>query len=308
MAELVVGVGASHSTLMNTHWHEVATLDRALRFRAGLDAARDAIAAAAPDVAVLVGSNHFRGMWLDMVPQFTLGVGEVTASGESGTPSGPQPADPALARHLAQSLVDHEFDVAISAALQIDHGQSHAIQYLVPHLPVVPLVVNVFAPPRPSLRRCVALGQALRRAVAGFGEERRVAVVASGGLSHRLPFPDWRDPRGADQEFLVEAWTHGRSRWTEFEGRRREIVRAFPPDVNAEFDRAFLAAVRDGRTAAYATYDDGALEREAGNGAHEVRAWLVAAAAAGGGGRVLAYEPMPEWLTGMGVAMMEVVS
>lgn len=306
MAELVLGVGASHSTLMNSPWPDAP--DRALRFRAGLDAARAEIAAAAPDAVLLVGSNHFRGMWLDMVPQFTLGVGAVTASGEAGTPSGPQPADPELARHVAQALVGEEFDVAISTALQIDHGQSHAIQYLVPDRPVVPLVVNVFAPPLPSLRRCVALGHALRRAVASFPGARRVAVVGSGGLSHRLPFPDWRAPQGADQEFLVDAWTHGRARWTEFEERRRAIVRAFPPDVNEGFDRAFLAAVEGGRTARYTRYDDdpGALEREAGNGAHEIRAWLVAAAAAGGPGRVLAYEPMPEWLTGMGVAIMGV--
>jgi 2,3-dihydroxyphenylpropionate 1,2-dioxygenase len=48
------------------------------------------------------------------------------------------------------------------------------------------------------------------------------------------------------------------------------------------------------------------VEKAAGNGAQELRTWLVAAGAAGGGGgRVLAYEPMPEWLTGMGVAVLE---
>lgn len=307
MAELVLAVAASHSTLMNTHWPE--GLDRAERFRAGLTAARDAVAAAEPDAVLLVGSNHFRGMWLDLVPQFTLGVGDVVASGESGTPSGPQRTDPALARHLAQELVADEFDVAISTALQIDHGQSHAIQYLLAGLdvPVVPLVVNVFAPPLPSLRRCVALGRALRRAIGAYGAGTRVAVVGSGGLSHRLPFPDWRDPQGPDEEFLVDAWSHGRTRWTEFEERRRAIVRAFPPGVNPEFDREFLAALEAGRALEYATWSDAELERVAGNGAHELRSWLVTAAVAGGPGRVLAYEPMPEWLTGMGVATMEVL-
>lgn len=308
MAELVLGVAASHSTLMNTHWPEVAGLDRAERFRAGLRTARDAVAAAAPDAVLLVGSNHFRGLWLDLVPQFTLGVEDVVASGESGTPAGPQRTDPALARHLAQALVDDEFDVAISTALQIDHGQSHAIQYLLDGIdvPVVPLVVNVFAPPRPGLRRCVALGRALRRAVGGHAGGGRVVVIGSGGLSHKLPFPDWRDPHGADQEFLVDAWKHGRTRWTEFEGRRREIVRAFPPGVNPEFDREFLAALEAGRALDYADWTEAELERVAGNGAHELRSWLITAAATGGPGRVLAYEPMPEWLTGMGVAIMEV--
>ncbi len=306
MAELVLGVGASHSTLMNTHWHEVAGLDRAVRFRDGLAAARAAIAAAEPDAVLLVGSNHFRGMWLDMIPQFTIGVDEVTASGEAGTPSGPQPVDVPLARHVVQALVDDDFDVAFSTALQIDHGQSHAIQYLVDGLPIVPLVVNVFAPPLPSLRRCVGLGRALRRAVAGFPAARRVVVIGSGGLSHRLPFPDWRAPQGDDEQFLVQAWREGRTRWTEFEQRRRAIVRASPPGINVEFDQGFLRALEAGRASEYARYDDVSLELEAGNGAHELRTWLVMAAAAGGTGTTLAYEPMPEWLTGMGVALVEV--
>ena len=90
MAQIVLGVGASHSTLMNTHWDKVIHIEEAERFRAALGQARDAIAAARPDVAVIIGSNHFRGFWLDMIPAFTLGVGEVIASGEAKTPSGPQ--------------------------------------------------------------------------------------------------------------------------------------------------------------------------------------------------------------------------
>ncbi|GAA3354037.1 hypothetical protein GCM10017744_010060 [Streptomyces antimycoticus] len=61
MTEIVLGVGASHSTLMNTHWEETYHKDRAERFRDALGQARDALAAARPDTVVLVGSNHFRG-------------------------------------------------------------------------------------------------------------------------------------------------------------------------------------------------------------------------------------------------------
>ena len=46
MSRVVLGIGASHSTLMNTHWEEVATLDRALAFRDGLDRARSVVAEA----------------------------------------------------------------------------------------------------------------------------------------------------------------------------------------------------------------------------------------------------------------------
>ena len=101
MSSIVLGVGASHSTLMNTHWDKVVHTDRAEAFRDSLATARQRLAEARPDVVVLIGSNHFRGFFLDMIPAFTLGVGEVIAAGESGTPKGPQKTDPLFAQQLA---------------------------------------------------------------------------------------------------------------------------------------------------------------------------------------------------------------
>ncbi|MFD0689198.1 DODA-type extradiol aromatic ring-opening family dioxygenase [Actinomadura fibrosa] len=309
MTRIVLGVGASHSTLMNTHWEETVHKDEAGRFRDALYAARDRIAAARPDTVVLVGSNHFRGFWLDLIPSFTIGVGECVASGESGTPKGPQPVDEELARHVAGSLVEGgRFDVAFSARLQIDHGQSHAIQYLLAGLDVriVPIVVNVFAPPLPTLARCDALGRAVREAVEAFPGERRVAVIGSGGLSHRLPWPDWRSPDGEDEEFMVRAWLDGRNNWQDYDARRREIIRAARAAINPEFDDAFLAMVEKGELHRITAYTTERLEEAAGNGAQEVRTWLVMAAALGHvPGRRLAYEAVPEWLTGMAVAVIE---
>ncbi|GAB2898390.1 DODA-type extradiol aromatic ring-opening family dioxygenase [Streptomyces mayteni] len=309
MTEIVLGVGASHSTLMNTHWEETFHKDRAERFRDALGAARDALAAARPDTVILVGSNHFRGFWLDLIPSFTLGVGECVANGESGTPKGPQPVDVPLARHLADSLVGGgRFDVAFSARLRIDHGQSHAIQYLLEGLDVeiVPLVVNMFAPPLPTLERCDRLGRAIREAVLVFPGDRRVAVIGSGGLSHRLPWPDWRDPHGDDEEFMVGAWLDGRENWARYDARRREIVRAAEAAIAPEFDEEFLSWLERGelwRVTALGTEELGA---RAGNGAQEVRSWLLMAALLGHApGRRLAYEQLPEWLTGMAVAVVD---
>jgi len=309
MADIVIGVGASHSTLMNTHWDETIHIDRAERFRDALGVARDHIAASGPDVALVVGSNHFRGFWLDLIPAFTLGVGECTASGESGTPAGLQPVDVPLARYLATALVGSgRFDLAYSARLQIDHGQSHAIQYLLTGLdiPIIPLVVNVFAHPLPTTARCDELGRALREAIAGFGEPRRVAVIGSGGLSHQLPWPDWRDPHGDDEEFMVRAWLDGRQNWQDYDARRRQIIRAATPAISPGFDERFLSLLEAGQGRQLASYSTERLEREGGNGAQELRTWLVMAAALGHApARRLSYEPLPEWLTGMGVAVIE---
>ncbi|MEV6174062.1 catechol 1,2-dioxygenase [Streptomyces sp. NPDC051954] len=309
MTEIVLGVGASHSTLMNTHWDQTLHKDRAERFRDALKAARDELAAARPDTVILVGSNHFRGFWLDLIPSFTIGVGECVASGESGTPKGPQPVDVPLARHIAGSLVESgRFDAAFSARLQIDHGQSHAIQYLLDGLDVeiVPLVVNVFAHPLPTLERSEQLGRAIREAVLAFPDDRTVAVIGSGGLSHRLPWPDWREPHGDDEEFMVGAWLDGRENWQDYDARRREIIRAAEAALNPEWDDEFLTLVERGETRRITGLTTEELEKTAGNGAQEIRTWLLMAALLDHvPGRRLAYEPMPEWLTGMAVAVLD---
>jgi 2,3-dihydroxyphenylpropionate 1,2-dioxygenase len=316
MGSIVLGAAASHTTLMNTHWNAVIHMDRAVRFRDALATARDAIAAAHPDTVVIVGSNHFRGFYLDLIPPFTIGVGECIASGEAGTPGGPQRVDTELAHHLVEGALADGVDVAFSAKLQVDHGIMHAVQYLLPGLdvPIVPVVLNVFAPPLPHVRRCAALGESIGRAIASFGD-RRVVVIATGGLSHRLPWPDWRAPQSDDDAFLVEAFREGRASWKDYEVRRREIVvRATQAGgdafrVNTAFDRELLALIERGELGEAVARDGDAVLANAGNGGQEIRTWIVMTSAlANAPGRVLAYEDVPEWLTGMAVTLHEPVA
>ena len=306
MSRIVLGVGASHTTLMNTRWDDVDHLDRAHRFRDALGEVRSSIAASGADVAVIVGPNHFRGLWLDLMPTFAVGVGDVIGAGEHGTPVGLQPARPDLARGILDGLLADGFDPAFSAALQVDHGITHAIQYIVPPgMPVVPVLVNCFAPPLPTVARCAAFGAALGSAIESHGADLRVVVIGSGGLSHQLPFPDWRSPASDDDLFLVEAWTVGRDHWQDYETRRRQIVTAAPPMLREEFDRHVLALLDDGQLDQLVE-DGDRLAARGGNGANELRNWIVMAAACGGAaGRTVCYSPMPEWLTGMGVAVIE---
>lgn len=309
MPAITLGVGASHSTLMNTHWDEVVHTDDANAFRHALEQLNQRIREVAPDVAVIIGSNHFRGFWLDLIPSFTLGVGEVIASGESGTPKGPQKTDPAFANALATDLVEAGSEVAISARLQIDHGQSHAIQYLLDGLDVavVPLVVNVFARPLPTLQRCADLGRQLGQAIEANAEGRKVVVIASGGMSHQLPWPsDWAQPQGGDEEFMVDAWLNGRGEWERFDKHRREIIVAAQPCIFEDFDHEFLRRLETGQLEHYLSLSTPELEKVAGNGGQELRTWLTMAAALDfAPGMTLCYSAMPEWLTGMGAAIIE---
>ena len=305
MSRAVLGVGASHTTLMNTRWHEVAHLDRAHRFRDALRHARERLAEPSPDLAVIVGSNHFRGTGLDLMPAFTVCVGDLISAGEHGTPEGLQLTDPAAALRLCELLVEGGIDMAFSTELMVDHGISHAIQYLVPQgVPVVAIVINVFAPPLPTLPRTCQFGSALGAAARAMPGDRRVVVIGTGGLSHTLPFPNWSSPETEDDRFLVQSWQHGRTDWSTNEPRRRRIILSSPAVINGSFDQAFLASLVTGEHEAFAQQlDNRALVATAGNGGNEIRAWLAMRAAIGSAtGDVLSYSAMPEWLTGMAVA------
>ena len=306
MSRVVLGVGASHTTLMNTRWDEVAHLDRACRFRDALRDARERLEQAAPDIAVIVGSNHFRGMGLDLMPAFTIGVGDLIGAGEHGTPAGPQTTDPPAALRLCEQLVEGGIDMAFSTEMMVDHGVSHAIQYLLPDgVPVVAVVINVFAPPLPTLLRTCRFGHALGSAAHALPGDRRVAIIGTGGLSHTLPFPDWSSPSTDDDRFLVESWRQARTGWSTNESRRRRIILDSPAVINSGFDRAFLDRLVAGEHEAFAQQlDNRAVVAAAGNGGNEIRAWLAMRAAVGSArGDVLSYSAMPEWLTGMAVAV-----
>lgn len=307
MSRVVVGVAASHSTLMNTHWDQTNDRAGAETYRDGLMAARAAIASAEPDVVVVIGSNHFRGVWLDLMPSFLIGVGEVDAAGESGTPKGPLATNPDFSRHLLGHVIGGGFDVAFSGKMLVDHGISHACQHLLEGIsvPIVPVVVNMFAPPLPRLDRCVELGRALAGGIESHAGDLRVAVIASGGLSHALPWPDWRSPKSDDDEFMVDAWTNSRENWEEFDPRRREIILKAKPWLNEKFDEDVLAKLESGRMEELVELE-GRLAEVAGNGSNELRSWLMMAAMCGfAPGRRIAYAPMPEWLTGMAVGVIE---
>ena len=101
------------------------------------------------------------------------------------------PAEPALAEHMIHELVEGGFDIAVSNQLREEIGVGHAFsflyQYIMPELeiPVVPVTLNAFYPPnQPTPKRAFQLGEAVRQAIDSWGANKRVAVMASGGLSH----------------------------------------------------------------------------------------------------------------------------
>ena len=237
------------------------------------------------------------------MPPSVLGDKHAEKNGDCGSTEGPLPVAGELAWSVHNGLTTAGFDVSLSYSLTVDHGIVQTYEMLTggTTLPMVPLVVNTAAPPLPTLDRCLALGRALGATLRSASFPGRVLVAASGGLSHWLPSNDPREVAGERRESLI----HGRSDVRAFAAAREPRVRAMGGDpsarVNTEWDRWFLARLGADDAGAVAGLGHEALEASAGRGGHEVRCWLIGQVAAGAPLVWTGYEPVPEWITGMGI-------
>lgn len=234
---------------------------------------RDRIAALEPDALVVVSVEHFTNFFLANLPAFAVCtsdsyLGPVTAEMGRfiGVDQHQYPGAGALGRHLYEYALASEFDPSlVEGALAFDENFCVPLKHLDPQsrYPLVPIIVNGVNPPWPTPRRCYEFGRMVRSAIEAQDAYQRVVVIGTGGLSHWVGMP--------------ESGT-----------------------INEEFDRDFLARLEAGDRERLTAYTQGDIDA-AGNGAHEIRTWLVAAGAAQTSFETLAYEPVPAWLTGTAV-------
>ncbi len=150
-----------------------------------------------PDVIFLVYNDHATAFSLDMIPTFAIGTAARFEPADEGW--GPRPVPPVighpeLAAHIAQSVIQDDFDLTIVNRMDVDHGLTVPLSLMCGQpqawpCAVIPFAVNVVQYPVPSGRRCLALGQAIRRAVERFDADLNVQVWGTGGMSHQLQGP-----------------------------------------------------------------------------------------------------------------------
>jgi aromatic ring-opening dioxygenase catalytic subunit (LigB family) len=146
-----------------------------------------------PDAVIVIGSDHLETFFLSAVPTFAIVAGKVSQASFAGHEYA-LPIDP-LAEELLDRLVNAGFDMTYSQDAVLGHSFAAVYEWVIEGraLPVIPIFVNTYLPPLPTPRRCEQLGKAIRDVVAASG--RRVAIVASGGMSH---YPGtWKYPQPA---------------------------------------------------------------------------------------------------------------
>jgi len=203
-----------------------------------------------PDVIFLVYNDHATAFSLDMIPTFAIGTAEQYQPADEGYGARPVPTvigHPELASHIAQSVIQQDFDLTIVNKMDVDHGLTVPLSLMCGNppkedfqwpCPVIPFAVNVVQYPVPSAQRCFNLGQAIRRAVESYDEDLNVHIWGTGGMSHQL------------------------------QGPRAGLI-------NKEFDNRFLdLLISDPAAAAAIPHID--FVREAGSEGIELVMWLIA--------------------------------
>jgi protocatechuate 4,5-dioxygenase beta chain len=198
MAKITAGVTTSHVPAIGAaldngktqepYWQQVFS---------GYDYSKRWIADEKPDVILLVYNDHASAFSLDLVPTFAVGCAAEFQPADEGW--GPRPVPvvkghPKLAAHIAQSVIQQDFDLTVVNAMDVDHGLTVPLSLMFGQpaawpCRVIPIAVNVVLYPPPSGRRCYALGKALREAVECFDEDINVQVWGTGGMSHQLQGP-----------------------------------------------------------------------------------------------------------------------
>ncbi|HPP84106.1 MAG TPA: class III extradiol dioxygenase subunit beta [Rubrivivax sp.] len=168
---------------------------------AGYEFSRRWMKAHRPDVVFLVYNDHANAFSLELIPTFAIGTAAGFAIADEGWGARPVPAvqgHPELAAHIAQSVIQDDFDLAIANRMDVDHGLTVPLNLMCGKLDpardawpfaVIPFAVNVVQYPVPSGRRCYALGQAIRRAVERWDGPLDVQIWGTGGMSHQLQGP-----------------------------------------------------------------------------------------------------------------------
>lgn len=204
MAELVGVLGVTHNPLMWSTLRDSTPSDL-VEVVANFDRLRARVGELAPDVIVVVASDHFHMLMMANMPAFMIGkaaemrAGHPNESRVFGLSPAKVPGDADLGSHLLGGRdLTPGFDFAFSDEPWLDHSFLVPLLFLTPHLdvPVVPVLTNCNAPPIPVAARFAALGTHLADRIDSFPATRRVLVVGSGHLAHEL---------GGPRQFLGES-------------------------------------------------------------------------------------------------------
>ncbi|MGJ5132776.1 gallate dioxygenase [Bradyrhizobium oligotrophicum] len=207
MAQIIGGIGASHSPTIGFARDTNKQNDPAWKpIFDGFAVVRDWVKQKDIDVLFMIYNDHITSFFFDHYSAFALGIDDRYAAADEG--GGPRDVPPAkghlgLSQHIAMAMMADEFDMSFFQGKPVDHGLLSPLSMMGdasgpwPGM-VVPLQVGVLQLPIPNAKRMWKLGKTLRKAIESYPEDLKVAIFATGGLSHQV--------HGERAGFLNEDW------------------------------------------------------------------------------------------------------
>jgi aromatic ring-opening dioxygenase catalytic subunit (LigB family) len=274
VAQIVAAMAMTHSPGL-TGWFDRASVEYQQLALSATAEMRRRLEAARPDTLVMLSNDHLLNWPINNIPEYTVGIGDEHVGPADwfdewlGMEKYRVPGDPGLARFLVNDAARRGLSLAYLREMQFDDGISVPTHYLNPdaRFRLVPVTMNCNVPPIPAPVRAYEVGRVLADVMRVYPAPTRIAVIATGGLSH--------EPGGP------------RYFW-----------------VDEEFDRWFLDLLKAGdheRLLRECTLER--METAGSGGTAELLAWIAVLAMTRGPADVLAYMPAIAWRSGTGMVV-----
>ena len=195
MARIIGGVGTTHVPALGKAIADGKQSDPYWKpFFDGFDAVHRWLDRERPDIVVAFYNDHGLNFFLDKLPTFAIGAAAEYRSEDEGwgiPVSQAAKGDPDLSWHLINCAVEEGFDITMCQEMLIDHALTIPLALMWPGkgawpVRIVPVAINTVQHPLPSVKRCLALGRAIGRAIDSFAGDSKVLILGTGGLSHQL--------------------------------------------------------------------------------------------------------------------------
>lgn len=172
--------------------------------RADLEAAR-------PDVLIVVANDQFVNFVFNNIPTFFITLAD-EVKGQFTRHKFHYRNHKELARAILKAGIQKGIDFSFGEYVELQHTQVVPLYFILPEprIPILPIYVNTWVDPIPTPRRCYQVGELIREVADGARE--RVAILATGGLSH---FPGSPRIGEIDTQFdhrLLELLREGKGR------------------------------------------------------------------------------------------------
>ena len=266
-----------------------------------------------PTLIISFGPDHFNGFFYDLMPSFCVGV-RATAAGDWNYGPAPLNVPEEKALGLIEYCLEHDIDLSYSYRMQADHGITQPLDLFcdgqLDRYPVIPIFINGAASPMPRTKRVIQMGKVIGEYLKTLDES--ILIIGSGGLSHDPPTPQIQTAPAEVQEFLIA----GRNPTVKARNIRQSKVIAVGQrlangdmsaalPLNPEWDKDLLQRFKHADFDYLAAMSSEEIRRDGGRGGQEIRAWMAAFAALSAFGEYDAeiqyYEPIQEWIAGMGM-------